>query len=82
MDIFNSVVEIYKPLIKEYHTSTLMALDFNTKIFINRFKPALERINNRESSFEEISEILLEINSVIKNNDLGKKTYIIENVIS
>ena len=24
--IFNSVVEIYKPLIKEYHTSTLMAL--------------------------------------------------------
>jgi hypothetical protein len=23
--IFNSVVEIYKPLIKEYHTSTLMA---------------------------------------------------------
>ncbi len=26
MAIFNSVVEIYKPLIKEYHTSTLMAL--------------------------------------------------------
>jgi len=24
--IFNSVVEIYKPLIKEYYTSTLMAL--------------------------------------------------------
>ena len=24
--IINSVVEIYKPLIKEYHTSTLMAL--------------------------------------------------------
>jgi len=26
MAIFNPVVEIYKPLIKEYHTSTLMAL--------------------------------------------------------
>jgi len=26
MAIFNFVVEIYKPLIKEYHTSTLMAL--------------------------------------------------------
>ncbi len=24
--IFNFIVEIYKPLIKEYHTSTLMAL--------------------------------------------------------
>ena len=26
MAIFNFIVEIYKPLIKEYHTSTLMAL--------------------------------------------------------
>lgn len=50
-------------------------IDFNTKIFINRFKPALEKINGREFSFDEIKEILLEINSVIKNNDLGKEFY-------
>lgn len=50
-------------------------VDFNTKIFINRFKPALEKINNREFSFDEIKEILMEINSVIKNNDLGKEFY-------
>ncbi|SEI98233.1 type I restriction enzyme, R subunit [Lachnospiraceae bacterium A10] len=50
-------------------------VDFNTKIFINRFKPALEKINDREFSYDEIKEILLEINSVIKNNDLGKEFY-------
>ena len=50
-------------------------VDFNTKIFINRFKPALEKINDREFSYDEIKEILMEINSVIKNNDLGKEFY-------
>lgn len=50
-------------------------VDFNTKIFINRFKPALEKINNREFSFDEIKEILMDINNVIKNNDLGKEFY-------
>ena len=30
-------------------------VDFNTKIFINRFKPALEKINDREFSYDEIS---------------------------
>lgn len=50
-------------------------IDFNTKIFINRFKPSLEKINNREFSYDEIKEILVEINNVIKNNDLGKEFY-------
>lgn len=50
-------------------------LDFNTKIFINRFKPALEKINRRKFSYDEIKEILVEINNVIKNNDLGKEFY-------
>lgn len=50
-------------------------VDFNTKIFINRFKPALETINGREFSFDEIKELLMEINNVIKNNDLGKEFY-------
>ena len=33
----------------------------------------LEKINDREFSYDEIKEILLEINSVIKNNDLGRE---------
>ena len=47
-------------------------VDFETKIFINRFKPAPERINNREISNDELFKLLAEINTLIKNNDLGK----------
>lgn len=50
-------------------------IDFNTKTFINIFKESIERINKREFSDEEILEILSEINSVIKYNDLGKEFY-------
>ena len=50
-------------------------IDFNTKIFINRFKPALEKINNKEFTFDEIKSILTDINNVIRNNDLGKEFY-------
>ena len=59
----------------EYQSLREADVDFNTKIFINRFKPALEKINGREFSFDEIKEVLVEINSVIKNNDLGKEFY-------
>lgn len=50
-------------------------IDFQTKIFVNRFKPALEKINGREISYDEIKEILMDINNIIKNNDLGKEFY-------
>ncbi len=50
-------------------------IDFQTKIFINRFKPALEDINGKDFSYDEIKEILMDINNVIKNNDLGKEFY-------
>lgn len=50
-------------------------IDFQTKIFINRFKPALEEINKRDFSYDEIKEILMDFNNVIKNNDLGKEFY-------
>ena len=50
-------------------------IDFQTKVFINRFKPVLERINKREFTYDEIKEILMDINNVIKNNDLGKEFY-------
>lgn len=50
-------------------------IDFQTKIFINRFKPAVEKINGREFSFDEIKALLQEINRVISNNDMGKEFY-------
>ena len=58
-----------------YHYQSLnnADIDFETKIFINRFKPALEKINGRSFSDGVIKDILMEINSVIKNNDLGKE---------
>ena len=40
-------------------------IDFNTKIFINRFKPAIEKINHREISYDEIKQLLDEINNLI-----------------
>lgn len=50
-------------------------IDFNTKIFVNRFKPALEKINGRKISYDEIKSILTNINTAIKSNDLGKSFY-------
>ena len=50
-------------------------IDFNTKIFVNRFKPALEQINGRKFSYDEIKTIITDINNVLKNNDLGKEFY-------
>ena len=38
-------------------------IDFNTKIFVNRFKPALEKINGRALTYDEIKVILSDINS-------------------
>lgn len=50
-------------------------VDFNTKIFVNRFKPALEKINGRALTYDEIKVILSNINTMIKSNDLGKSFY-------
>ena len=50
-------------------------IDFNTKIFVNRFKPALEKINGREFTYDEIKMIINDIHAVIKNNDLGREFY-------
>lgn len=50
-------------------------IHFQTKIFRNRFKPALERINGRTFTLEENEQVLSDIHNVIKNNDLGKEFY-------
>lgn len=50
-------------------------LDFNTKIFINRFKPSIEKINNTKLTYDDVKSLIDEINNLIKNNDLGKEFY-------
>lgn len=50
-------------------------VDFHTKVFINRFKPSLEKINGRKFSYDDIKEILMDIDNVIKNHDMGKEFY-------
>lgn len=50
-------------------------IDFETKIFKNRFVAAISRLSNREFSDAEITSILADINTTIKNNDLGKAFY-------
>lgn len=50
-------------------------IDFYTKIFINRFKPSLEKINNTTYTDSQIQSLLSEIHSLIKNNDLGREFY-------
>lgn len=59
----------------EYQSLKNAQVDFETKIFINRFKPALEKINNREITDEEIYTLIGELNLLLKNNDLGKEFY-------
>ncbi len=59
----------------EYQSLKGAQIDFETKIFVDRFKTSLERINNKSISNDEIYTLLAEINGLIKNNDLGKEFY-------
>ena len=59
----------------DYQSIKNVDVDFNTKIFRNRFKTSLEKINKRKFLDDEITSILSDIDSVIKNNDLGKEFY-------
>lgn len=59
----------------EYQTLKGANIDFNTKIFVDRFTSAVEKINGRKYSKDEICSLIDEINSLIKNNDLGKEFY-------
>lgn len=59
----------------EYQSLKDATIDFNTKIFINRFKPALEKINGRTIENDELFQLLADITRMIKNNDLGKEFY-------
>ncbi len=50
-------------------------IDTETRIFINRFKPAMERINGKSYTMPEIMALIDEIHTVIKYNDLGQAFY-------
>ena len=55
----------------QYQSLKDAEIDFETKIFVNRFKPALEKINGKPFSEEEVIAEINNINTLIKNNDLG-----------
>ena len=59
----------------DYQARREGTIDFETKIFVNRFQPAISRLNNKDYSESEIVSILSEINQAIKNNDLGRSFY-------
>ena len=50
-------------------------IDFNTKIFVNRFKPAIEKINSVKLTDEQVFSLLEELHTLMKYNDLGKELY-------
>ena len=56
----------------EYQSLKDIDLHPETRIALNRFKPAIERINGRKFSDDEILALVGDIHTVIKNNDLGK----------
>jgi len=59
----------------EYQPLREGIIDFETKIFINRFKSSISRLNCRNFTDDEINSVLNDINNAIKNNDLGKLFY-------
>lgn len=59
----------------EYQSLKDVDLHSETRIAINRFKPAIERINGRSFSDAEITALLDDIHAVIRNNDMGRAFY-------
>ena len=60
----------------EYQSMDTAEIDFNTKIFRNRYKPALEKINGRKFYDEEVTAMIQEIHTLMRNNDLGRSLYL------
>lgn len=58
-----------------YQSLREAVIDFETKIFMNRFKPALEKINGRKIEDTELFNLKADLNRMLKNNDLGKEFY-------
>ncbi len=59
----------------EYQSLKDIDLHQGTRIAINRFLPAISKLNGRNFTYEEALAIIEDIHSCIKNNDLGKAFY-------
>lgn len=59
----------------DYQSLKNSEIDFDTKIFVNRFKMAISRINSRTFDTDEIISLLSEIHMLMRNNDLGRSLY-------
>ena len=58
-----------------YQSLKDMDIHADTRIAINRFKPAMERLNGKAFTDEEIFALLDEIHTIIRYNDMGKAFY-------
>lgn len=59
----------------DYQSMKDATIDFDTKIFVDRFKKAIEKINEKTFTNAQIKSILIDIHNCIRNNDLGKEFY-------
>lgn len=59
----------------EYQSIKDIDLHTATRIAMNRFAPAIRRINGKNYSDAEILALVEEIHSVIRNNDMGQAFY-------
>ena len=59
----------------EYQSLRDAEIDPNTRIFWNRFAPAIRRINEKEFTDDELLALIDELHHKMKNNDMGKEFY-------
>ncbi len=58
----------------EYQSLKDADIHTDTRIFLNRFIPAIQRINaDKVLTVEQILDLVNEIHTIIKNNDMGKE---------
>ena len=59
----------------DYQSLKNTEIDFETRIFKERFRNAIDKFNNVNLSDDELEQVLVDINRSIKNNDLGREFY-------
>ena len=59
----------------DYQSLKDCEIDVNTRIFKERFKASIERINNVSLADEEVAALIAEIHELIKRKDMGKEFY-------
>lgn len=59
----------------DYQSLKGCEIDINTRIFKERFKASVERINNVTLTDAEVASLITEIHNLIKRKDMGKEFY-------